>query len=304
MAPGAGKRSLISLLPALVATFLWLAPPARADAGPALNLTRVIQGMTIQNGASRVPIAAMQVGAMAAIGNQLVIHDQLSQRLLRVDIWANQATVIGRSSGLAQWRLRAMPSTAVLLISPDSGQVRELGPDGSVRQVFDSIELTQPVDALFDPKSNMVVVIDLDGRLHEFSTLGGRHRTSDVLSDRGTAPRALVRGRDAFFLIDGHCQCLLELDAQGLPLRLFAEGEMALANDLAVDRYGRIWYLDGTGQTLHTIHADETSSTLRVATIGLGPASALTIADDQIFLAERGSGRILIFALPSPERRQ
>jgi len=306
MARAAG-RSLRIL--ALVAGLLPAASPAAAaEDWPdgLLSPERTIQSLLSPPAPGAPPrlVQLFQATSMAASGDQLVIYDRGQQQLVRVDIASNQARVIATAGPLAPWRVRPMPSQDVLLIARDASQVRQLTPSGSVRQSFASVELTQPVDAAFDPRHNSVLVIDFDGRVHEFSMLGVLHRTSTLLSERGTTPSALVRGPDSYFLADTACACIIELDDAGLPLRLIGQGEFPQLGDLAVDGFGRLWTTDFAGQTLRMTHADETSSSVAANRLGIASIASIAIDQNRLFVAERGTGRILVFVISPPGSHQ
>ena len=294
-----------TLWTALLAGLIGWSATIRAETGerPApLILEQTVLGLTspADAGMPGKPVMLMDPASVAATGEQLVVFDRSKGELHRIDPRLLTAERLARSRPLANWRLRPTRSTDFLVIDPHGTGVRAFSESGELRGHFEDLELTQAVDATVSVTGNELIVADVDGRLHTFAWSGVRISTNTTLSDRGVSPVALVRGPRTYFLIDRDCTCVIELDGNGLPLRLIAEGQLPLATDLAVDAHGRLWLLDSAGQHLYTLLPSEQVQAIPVHTLGVASVSALTIDRNRLILAERGSGRLLIFAIADP----
>jgi len=303
MAPASGSalRALAIVL-ALSCGPLAAGPAHSADTGDRLLVREGMLGagsLFPLPGNPRAFAGFLQVTALAGEGQTLFVADTGGRTIYRVDLASRQLAPIYGARGAAP-RIRSGSAGSWYLLQGDPQQVLELGPDGARRARYSSIEFTRAVDAMRVPGGGLTWVFEFSGGIHEFSPNGVWHRALRALDERGATIQAAVAGPESTFVLDRSCECVIEIDSNGLPLRLIASGELALANDLAVDRYGRVWLTTYDRSTLLFIPGDGDARPIDLGSIGVNQVSALTIVDDRLFLADPTSGQISVFGLLPP----
>ncbi len=250
-------------------------------------------------GSKRAFAGFMQVTALAGEDQTLFVGDTGGRSVYRVDLASRQLAPIhgARGPGL---RIRSGAAGSWYLLQGDPQQVLELGPDGGRRARYSSIEFTRAVDVVRVPSGTLTWVFEFSGGIHEFSPNGIWHRALRALDERGVTIQAAAAGPESTFVLDRSCECVIEIDSNGLPLRMIGSGELTLANDLAVDHYGRLWLTTYDRSTLLFIPGDGEATPIDLRAIGINQVSALTIVDDRLFLADPTTGQITVFSLLPP----
>ena len=305
MARVSGKRLLIALL-------LTLSVPFSATAGTDMPSGDAVDRLLLREqsvgagllGTSPAGTAGfagfMNPTALAAEGDTLFVGDPGLRRVYRVELDSREVTPVAPLGG-ATPRLRVGIARSWFLIPPTGNVVREFDPDGKLRAEYTSVEFTQAVDALREPRSGRIWVFDFSGTVYEFSPGGSLLESRRILADRGTAVQAAVAGPEFAYVLDRTCACVIELDQHGLPMRMIADGELAFANDLAVDDYGRIWVTQQDQAQITLIDHNESLHHIDLRAVGLNRLSALTIAGGRLFAADPTTASVTVFRLLPPD---
>jgi len=301
-ASGSVLRTLAAMLLLVSAGQLSARPPHASDAATELLLreeTLGIGALFPMPGNNRAFSGFMQVTALAAEGQTLYVADTGSRSIYRIDLATRQFAPIhnARTQGV---RIRSGAARSLYLLQDNPQQVEELGPNGATRARYSSVEFTRAVDVMRVRSGDMTWVFEFSGGIHEFSPNGEWHRKMLALDERGATVQAAAAGAESAFVLDRSCECVIEVDDNGLPLRLIGSGELALANDLAVDRYGRLWLTSFDRTSLLFIPGDGEAQPIDLRRIGVNQVSALAISDDRLFLADPTTGQIHTFRLLPP----
>ncbi len=182
-------------------------------------------------------------------------------------------------------------------------------PDPAVRHV-----ISYPTRVALGSDGTTVVS---DARLGSVFVLDGQLR---VVRELKQIARPLGVARDTqgrIYVGSGVHQTIEVYNAFGGFKRRIGEGRLLMPNDLALDREGRLYVADSTGHRVQVFEADGSYA----QTIGANPADGVTLrfptsvavsylgdgaiaSEGELYVADQGSGRILVFDLEGRLLRQ
>jgi len=281
----------------LSVTSITLAQPAAPGPTP----VRTIVGGLPANGGGYVKL--IYPSAIAAGAGELYVVDSGLGKLLVIDLTTERIRPIASLPGLPAVGLQSAPDGGVFVLRPDLGVVQRLDRNGRELTRLNGQDLMmQPRSIALSPDGTQAWVTDADGSLHGFGGLGRQqHALPDDASS--VAWRIVKSGGGRAYGIAEDCQCLVQIDPDGRPLRRFETLQLSDPGAMTVDRDGRVWLVDNADGDLQWLAGGQRLGRYAAAALGTTRITALTTTAGTLYVADGPGGRIVELRVPPQERR-
>jgi len=289
------------LLAAFLLTFSSLTPGEPTPAGPTLTPVRTLVGGLPASAGGYVKFIYPSALAMGA--GELYVADSGLGALLAIDLSTERVRTIASIPGLPTVRLQSAPGGGVFVLRPDLGVVQRLDRNGrEMARMRGQDVMTQARGISLSPDGTQAWVIDGDGSLHIFGSLG--HQAYAPSGDtEPTTWRTLQTGGGRAYGIADDCLCLAEVGFDGRELRRFDPIRLTEPGPMTVDRDGRVWLVDLADGQLLAYLGDHRLGQYAPASFGASQITALTTGPGSLYLADGPGGRIIELRLPPMSAR-
>lgn len=268
------------------------------------------------------PYVKLQAPAALALrGFELLVADAASGRLWRVDLLTQTLTAV--AGGFAGTGVPAGLTTA-LWLGPDrsawvldgpSRQVLRFAVDGRLLQTWRTGSGAPAGLAVLDGGATLALADTAFGRWIELRSGGAvvltvqPHRplggepgepgsSADLPAIGGIA--ALAAGRDHLFVLDAGSGAVWRVQRDGRLLDTLGQAPPGRPTAMAVDRFERVWVLDGSGRSLTRLAAGQPPAQWDASELGAPLLGGLALDEHALALSDRLGGQVLIHPLPVP----
>ena len=146
-----------------------------------------------------------------------------------------------------------------------------------------------------------------DGTLEQIVAFHPMGRIAYVVGQRGNSDSRLesglgqmAAGERSVFVTDPECRCVGEVLPGGQGLRTFGEGDLIRPTSVAADAWGRIWVLDAGDRRIKVFFDGLLAASAMFRELDALSVEAMTIHENDLYLADAQGGRIAIFRITPP----
>ena len=112
---------------------------------------------------------------------------------------------------------------------------------------------------------------------------------------------ALAAGRDHLFVLDAATGAVHRVQRDGRMLATLGSAPPGRALAMAVDRFDRVWVLDGAGRSVTRLAAGRPAVSLSAEDLGAQQLGGLAVDDRSLAVSDRLLGQVLLHPLPPAE---
>lgn len=244
--------------------------------------------------------------AVSVWGPDVYVVDSATSALYRFDSTTQTVTRLAAVRALIGTRVLAGPDGSVYLLQPGVAGISRYARDGRLIATYAAPgDLIYPVDMVIEPARGLLWVAD--GSLEQIVAFHPMGRIAYVVGHRGSPDhrldagmRQMAAGERSVFVTDPACRCVGEVLPGGQGLRTFGEGELIRPTAVAADRWGRVWVVDTGDRRIKVFFDGLPAGSVRFAELSLASAEAMTIHENDLYLADGQGARIAIFRITAP----
>jgi hypothetical protein len=244
--------------------------------------------------------------AVAARGQDVYVADGGTRRVYRFDLSMQVLSVVPGVEAAPGIRMQAAPDQSLLVLNPARSAIVRIGRGGRLLQTLsDSIVTARWSEFAADESGARLVATDnANQRVVSLQSLAG---TVPPLTTAGesdgtlVAPGAVAFVGRAVLVADAACHCIIELDEGGRALRKFGGETLKQPRAMGVDRYGRIFVLDGFDRAVHVFQGGQLLESYDATRLRLVGPLALAVDGSWLYIADGPGARIGVFRLSPPE---
>lgn len=244
-------------------------------------------------------------GAVAAMGNDFYIADSGARRLYRLDLALAAMAVVQVAPVTFATRIAVGYDFSLYVLDPPHRRVLRLSRDGRLLATYaDSANLARPVAVAVDDTRGEVVVADqVFNHLVAFHPLG---RASQVLHLRGDERNrvmsiaAFALSRDAIFISDPLCRCVVAAARDGRVHASFGHGDIGQPGAIAVDPHERVFVADVFHNSVKVYAAERLVHETRGGALGIVHVTDLTVNEDRLIIADGAGARVAVLRIAPP----
>jgi len=230
------------------------------DSDTTLTLVQEIgSGVTLRMRGSDFGIAAARTyalgyaAAVAARGNYVYVVDQFSAELVQINLALGEARVLTTLPDPTTHGVYVTQDLIVYVVDKSARAVRQLNDAGQTTRLFTNPALIPaPVDVAETDWGDAIVVADaLHNQLVMFNTLVGAFEVIGANASRlslAQVVQAIAATRNSVYILDPQLGEVIRFDLHGNPIGSYGEDELQMPTALAVDRCGRLFVADQSGQ--------------------------------------------------------
>jgi DNA-binding beta-propeller fold protein YncE len=244
--------------------------------------------------------------AVAARGNDVFVVDQSSGKLVRIDLAMGEVRELIMLDDPNTHGVFVTRDLLIYVVDKANRVVRQLDETGRTLRFFAEPDVMHaPVDVALTDWDNAIVVADaLNGNLIMFDLLGGAFDTMGADQQRislASTMHAIAATTKSVYLLDTGLEEVTRVGLGGNPLGIYGEDELSRPSALAVDRCGRLFVADQSGQGIFVSPSDMILPGSRVPGIGTGyeRVTDLWLDEDFLYVAAGAEG-IRIFRIEPP----
>ena len=244
--------------------------------------------------------------AVAARGNDVYVVDQSSGELVHINLALGEARVLINLPDPSTRGVHVTRDLIVYVVDKAARAVRELNAAGQTTRLFaDPALIPAPVDVAETDWGSAIVVADaLNDQLVMFNTLAG---VFEVIGTNTSRPllaqeiRAIAATRDSVYILDPQLGEVMRFNLRGVQTGNYGEDELQMPTALAVDRCGRLFVADQSGQGILVSLSDMMQPAVRAQhnAIVIDQITDLWVDEDFLYVAA-GTQGIQIFRIEPP----
>jgi len=191
--------------------------------------------------------------AVAARGNDVFVVDRLAGNLIHISLTLNEARVLTTLPDPNTHGVYVARDLTVYVVDKFNRAVRELNDAGQTTRLYaDPTLMPAPVDVAETGWGGDIVVADaLNSQLVMFDALAGAFDvigSSDSRQSLAQTMHAIAATRNSVYVLDTGIGEVTRFGLRGNPIGNYGEDELQMPTALAVDRCGRLFIADQSGQ--------------------------------------------------------
>ena len=244
--------------------------------------------------------------ALALRGFDLLVADAASGRLWRVDLMMQTLTGVGAGGGAPVGLGTALwlgPDRSAWVLDAPQRQVLRFAVDGRLLQTWRTGPAPEGL-AVLDGGATLVLADPGFGRWTELRSGGAVALAVQPQRADGVptaAINALAAGREHLFVLDAATGAVHRMQRDGRVLSTLGTAPPGRATAMAVDRFDRVWVLDGAGRSVTRLAAGRPTVTLSAEDLGAQQLGGLAVDERSLAVSDRLLGQVLIHPLPPLE---
>jgi hypothetical protein len=240
--------------------------------------------------------------AVALRGPDLLVADQASGRLWRVDAALNQLTGIAGAPVIPGVALALGPDLSAWVLDPVARQVLRFARDGRLLQTWRApLAASSPVAlALADGGATLLLADGLGAQWAELRASAGTGTM--VAPQSGSGARlsgvdAIAASGDALAVLDRMGAAVHRVTRDGRVLATLGRGELTQPSALAADREGRVFVVDGPSSALVVLREGEAPQRFTADQLNLRRIAAIAIDERTLAVADPLLGQVALFLI-------
>jgi len=243
--------------------------------------------------------------AVAARGEDVYIADSGTRRVYRFVRALNAMVAFTGVTVGPGTRIAVGSDFSLYVLDPAARRVQQFARNGQMLAIFgDDINVGRPVAMVADEARGLFLIADgLYNQIVAFHPLG---RASYTIALRGDARNrvlgiaGLALGASELYVSDPLCRCIARVARDGGVLETFGHREIGQPGPIAVDRYQRVFVIDGFTSGIKVFAGGRLIHDLSPAALGLAQINDLWISGDLLYVADGVGARVAEMRLAPP----
>ncbi len=243
--------------------------------------------------------------AVAARANDLYIADAGTRRIYRFDFDLQGLIELPRVGADTATRIQVAPDFSLYVLDTARSElVRFMRGGRELQKITSPLSTARLTDFAVDESMGRIYATDqLNQQLLLLHPIG---HTGIPLSASSTGEvrvlGAVAVTRDVLYVVDSGAAAVVAFTREGRLLGRLGEGDLIQPRAVAVDRYERIFVIDGFDHALKVFRDGRLVHRIEAGKLGLNDITALTLDRDRLYLADGPGAKVAVFRIDPAEQ--